>query len=965
MAAMETASSSSMAFMAAQQASLQSLGHGSDALAAFVALVAAVEDACLTGRALSPEELSRLDSLRAAARALEEQGEVPPAEDVATRLRGLGHRLWCACAADSPSTISKMVEPSVRVLACDLFAAGCAFSGAATTESAPSQADKEQLAAQWALAGRACSAIDSDEEALRCFGSAVQPWCAAGFWAGATAAAGDSDAGGLRLAEVALQALLWTSDVHFKRSSYEESFAALAQARDAMESSPGLRSLVLHEFLRSCYEQAAAHRKVGNNQLAAELLTLALAAVGSSEKRAAGAGLGLAALPNEAEKPETRARLLRQLALCSAASGDRAMALACAREAVMLGPENTSHHCASLQVLLRILLEKSASTATTSGEQPTQQAMQQRNHHEEEEVRHVAVSLMRQPAAQTCDCLGTCEVLLLRSENVDLAYACLFELSTRLGASQQAADSATTAAEASAAVARAMERLEVFRFLLRLLSQALEVALQKQGEAQQIEVAKTRQRLMEVMADAERVCGNKDLPEQMVIGVRKAASATLLSLSRLADTNKLHELAAELLQRSTPFLTSEHELGECYGAVANIMWLCGKKVSCKSFASLALSHDENNLQASVLMVLLQAEAMNVADAAGLRALLQSLESHPAFAPTHAALLAHTLVAHPSQDVVFAALELFARKMVAVPAAAAASTSPTALLLEAPAKPGAAKLTDGLHVVAELVSHAVDKKRRDEDLVRYLQLAAECLKDESRRVALTAELSQGAPGQLAQDLCRIFGTAWKRAQALGKEKKWLASAAVLEAAAGLLENLDDADVRDILEARAWCLALMASAALMRSKEGHDGSCPPQMSRSELCQRALECLGRAHQVWQRAGRASVSLQSAAGMPTDGQSSRLFPVLVLLEFEVRCLADGDEKELRQFAEEASSQPAVGPDSLLAMAKVASASGAGRGLSMHCLQRFLRRSVGAHGAADYCPATKVSQSTRGFSTS
>lgn len=80
----------------------------------------------------------------------------------------------------------------------------------------------------------------------------------------------------------------------------------------------------------------------------------------------------------------------------------------------------------------------------------------------------------------------------------------------------------------------------------------------------------------------------------------------------------------------------------------------------------------------------------------------------------------------------------------------------------------------------------------------------------------------------------------------------------------------------------------------------------------------------------------------------TSRVFSVLVLVEFEVRCLAGNPESQLTRFVDEASSQEAVGARSLLAMGKIAVAVSSRR-VAIHCLQRYLRVFVGARGVADY----------------
>jgi len=81
-------------------------------------------------------------------------------------------------------------------------------------------------------------------------------------------------------------------------------------------------------------------------------------------------------------------------------------------------------------------------------------------------------------------------------------------------------------------------------------------------------------------------------------------------------------------------------------------------------------------------------------------------------------------------------------------------------------------------------------------------------------------------------------------------------------------------------------------------------------------------------------------------DGQ--RLFVVLVLLEFEVRCWSCSSELLLKNFVDQASTQEPMSVESLLAMAKIAAAA-SNRRLAAYCLHSYLRALVGVRGATNY----------------
>jgi len=789
-------------------------------------------------------------------------------------------------AAEGAPALTGPVEAKLRQLACDFYAAGCGG------KYQPCLDERAMAAAQWALAGRAWSLIDAYEEAVKCFDAAMQPWASA-----SVPGSQDAEQEAAQLAEAACQAQLWLSAHHFRRDAHEEAFQALSTARDALSAlRNGEEDIMLDDLLKSCYEQALAHRGAGNSRLAVELLMLAVAALPST------AAVPGVAAPTLARDAPLKARLMRQLALCYAELQDRGAALAYAREAVATAPFLSGQHRAlSLQVLLRILCGYSCTDAPCAGA-------------EEEEVQRMAMSLMSQPEAGAEDCLAICSLLLEREGREAAVDSCLGALGARIKGDVGAC-------------------CQLLLFKLRLAAKSAEATLHSEEK----DAAAALARLDEVVAEAKALGGEgSELPGQ----VFRAVASALCDLRCAASDAGRDDLAVRWLQQAVPFAASPAEAANFWVTAAVCLRRAGRTEEVCDFAGKALALDPSHLQAGLLQLVSLAEQGEDSQASPseLRGLLERLHAHPALDLSHAALAAKALLQHPDEGLALAGLEALARRM-------ARGGDEAGEAQESAARVG----LDGLKVARELLARSAAPARPEGELLRHLALATELLA--ARRAVVALELQEGG-GPGADDLRGIVNATWSRGQALGQADQWDACAGVFEALQRLLEQLDSVDSREVLEPRAWCLAMIASSRLQCVKE-----LPGRpRERGELCEQALQCLERAHQLCRRAerppqgeGREAAAVDSSLRGALQGSTlGRLFMVLVLLEFEARCLAGDSEAQLRHFVDGASQQEAVGIKSLLAMSKIAGASSSRR-LAIHCLQRYLRVFIGARGAVDF----------------
>ncbi|CAE7487291.1 unnamed protein product [Symbiodinium natans] len=285
----------------------------------------------------------------------------------------------------------------------------------------------------------------------------------------------------------------------------------------------------------------------------------------------------------------------------------------------------------------------------------------------------------------------------------------------------------------------------------------------------------------------------------------------------------------------------------------------------------------------------------------------------------AAKAAKVVLEQPSQDLAMAGLEFFVACAV---------------------KEESQEDPNGLIISVQLLMLAVELKRSDTELLQRLEGVAAV----SARVSLRAELRSCAPATPGLAALReAVSVAWSKGQELGDSCRWELAISMFECAHRILEPLDAAPkgdlavarLQEIWAARAWCLALDASARIQQAK-----GLSTTADRSALLQRACENLKAAYRL-----RRDSEKVSAEGVD---QSRRLFIVLVLVEFEAKCLAGETEEHLQQFVDQASSHEALGFNSLLAMSKIAAASSYRR-LARHCLQSYVRVRAGTRGAMDF----------------
>lgn len=846
------------------------------------ALVRSVEDARLADRPLSDQDISKLDMLFASRVTLGALGEE------SENLRSFAHRIWCACSAEGSH---QLPEAKLRHFACELFVTGCADRREQTLD------ERAMLAAQWSLAGRAWAIAQQPSEAITCLEAAAKPW--AERPPGEVIA--DKDVGAIKLAEATFQAYMWASGVHFHNGSHQDAFDALSKAKDTLSASTGLRDLMLDDFLRTCYEQALLHRKAGNGTFAVELLTLALAAE----------GCGTCAANRDPGAAATRARLMRQLALCYAAVLDRGLALAHAREAVSLGPQQSVHQVQSLQVLLDLL---------SSPAQPVGLKAVQR--HGIDEVRATAMSIMSNPAASLRECLNACRLLVQKAWPEDDIFACLAQLGTRMQGEIAA-------------------RNEILLFRIAVAVRSVEDAF-KEKEAPASTAA---ERLMNLISEADKdlacsVQAQRNDKSGEGATCRKAIGNMLWATgSNVLNLGRVDE-AQTLLRRAAQFLTENSQLADLWATLGAIQRQAGKNEEANFSAEHALAHDPVHLQATLVALASTAEC-GKAEAKNIISLIERAQGHPGFLPKHAAFIAQVMLGNPNKELRLSSIETLAKRLLREGTTASEHSSEA----------------EGLCIARELVDSASALPASPAQMARCVDLAADHLSLICGRVA--NQFLEEVKGQTADALSthsavnevrQILNTAWSHGIELGQQERWADCILIFEALNRLLDLLDSVDTQEVLDVRIWCLILMSSAKVQTIKELDNQA----EEHRTLCETVLQRLDRAHQLCRRTAQApghrgSVYCEAALAGGVEGQGAgKPFAVLVLLEFEVRCIAGDPEKQLCHFIDEASAQEAVGVKSLLAMSKIA-ASISHRRLAIHCLQRYLRIVIGSRGTVNY----------------
>eukprot|EP00435_Cladocopium_sp_Y103_P033358 s1754_g8.t1 len=132
---------------------------------------------------------------------------------------------------------------------------------------------------------------------------------------------------------------------------------------------------------------------------------------------------------------------------------------------------------------------------------------------------------------------------------------------------------------------------------------------------------------------------------------------------------------------------------------------------------------------------------------------------------------------------------------------------------------------------------------------------------------------------------------------------------------------------------------ASARVQQAKDPSD---------PESLRYALTCLQNAHRLRRQSQELqSKGIQGEVPCSSSTWCQRRFLIMVLLEFEVRCLLGDPEQELRKFVDMAAKAEDLGARSLLGMSKIAAATSCRR-LAFHCLKQYLCGLVSG-GVLDY----------------
>ncbi|CAE8631614.1 unnamed protein product [Polarella glacialis] len=534
----------------------------------------------------------------------------------------------------------------------------------------------------------------------------------------------------------------------------------------------------------------------------------------------------------------------------------------------------------------------------------------------DDEARAVALRLMKEPGASVSQSLALCGSALARGWPEDA----VFQLLSAIQARPQFPDLGP--ADVS----------EVLRFKLNLAATSARTHHEapppgaapedfKLGEEAPLE------RLERCAAELVAMVGARPLP-----GLTDAAGRILWSFG-CAMRAVNWELAVAWLRRAASLLVvAPIDAANCLCAAGVCFHREGRSGDALDCANKALRLKADHLESLLLLVVSSAaqcklSGPHAAFKIPAQACLESLRQHPGLRLAHAASVAKELLETSDEDLMFGALELFA--------SCAAKASPEA---------GEDLDLSRLAAVRDLVERAMEKQRPDADLLRYLEIAAELV------MASRFKLLEEPLGGGVEEVWRLLQAAWAKGQRLGRQGRWPSCAEVFEAAHKLLEPLKGTSelataptLSEMLLARVWCLVLAASARVQQAKELPG---KPQ-ERSVFFQRALGCLDQAHRICRQLGSDDAG-HDEQGCQRRKDFSRVFTVLVLLEFEVRCFSGNSEQQLREFVDEASSQEVVGIVSLLAMSKIAGAASYRR-LAIHCLQRYLLTFVGARGVMDH----------------
>ncbi|CAE7813357.1 unnamed protein product [Symbiodinium sp. CCMP2456] len=401
-----------------------------------------------------------------------------------------------------------------------------------------------------------------------------------------------------------------------------------------------------------------------------------------------------------------------------------------------------------------------------------------------------------------------------------------------------------------------------------------------------------------------------------------------------------HLDAAKDILKAAMFLSSHpeapEEVAKCWLAVGRCCHRAGLNKEAAAFAQKALADARVEVGARLLLLEVSCEKLKAEEShkehpqeAWLQ--LEMMRKHsPGLSLEEAARAAKLVLEQSSEDLATAGLEFFVA---------------CAVREESQEDP------NGLIISVQLLIRALELKRSDTELLQRLDAVAAV----SARVSLQAELRNSAPATPGLAALReAVSLAWSRGQELGDSCQWELASSMFERIHRILQPLDtltphgpDLDVarlQELWSARAWCLVLEASARIQQAKDLKTNA----QDRSMQLQQARGNLDTAHRLRRQSEKVSAESLDKTELRSSPWSHRLFMILVLVEFEVKCLTGETEVSLQQFVDQASSHEAVGLHSLLAMAKILAASSYRR-LAIHCLQSYLKVLTATRAAVDY----------------
>lgn len=401
-----------------------------------------------------------------------------------------------------------------------------------------------------------------------------------------------------------------------------------------------------------------------------------------------------------------------------------------------------------------------------------------------------------------------------------------------------------------------------------------------------------------------------------------------------------HLDAAKDILKAAMFLSAHpeapEEVAKCWLGVGRCCHRAGLNKEAAAFAQKALADARVEVAARLLLLEVSCEKLKAEESHKARPeeawlQLEMMRKHtPGLSLEEAARAAKLVLEQPSEDLATAGLEFFVA---------------CAVREESQEDP------NGLIISVQLLIRALELKRSDTELLQRLDAVAAV----SARVSLHAELRNCAPATPGLAALReAVSLAWSRGQELGDSCQWELAASMFERIHRILQPLDtltphgpDLDVarlQELWSARAWCLVLEASARIQQAKDLKTNA----QDRSMHLQQARCNLDTAHRLRRQSEKVSAESLDKTELRSSPWSHRLFMILVLVEFEVKCLTGETEVSLQKFVDQASSHEAVGLHSLLAMAKILAASSYRR-LAIHCLQSYLRVLTATRAAVDY----------------